>query len=94
MAPAQPNQSDLQDALRSVRQFIGGLSADPSDQSMAHWDGVSNNAPYQYQYVGANGASVEGANISLSAPGASVGFSLSPMLMLAAAAVAAYLILK
>jgi hypothetical protein len=92
---SQQNPADLQDGLRTVRQFISGLSSSTiGDQSYANADALAVNQPYQYQTIGpgGQGASIEGSGVNIAVPGAAV--SLSPIVLLALAGVAVYLLMK
>lgn len=62
--------TQTQDALRSLRQFVGAFQAGlGSDQSMAGTDASASNPPGQFSAVGMNGAvAVEGQPILTSGP--------------------------
>jgi len=53
-----------QDALRSVRSFVGTLSGIVNDQSWDRLDGTAYSQPYQYQSIGSTGVAVEGSTVA------------------------------
>jgi len=82
-----------QDALRTVRQFVGTLSGALAgyDQAVAGQDGYSWSLPGQYQTVGPYGVAIEGQPVTISRGG---GLYISPMLVLVGIGAAAVMLLK
>lgn len=81
-----------QDKLRTVRNFLSLLSGAVNDQSWPDQDAVAASPTGQFSTQGPNGVTVEGQPITLTGPGASL--SVSPAILLALAALAAYVLLK
>lgn len=89
------DQADLisqQDQQRTARSFISFLTtAFGVDQQPVGVDGTAANTPYRYQAIGPTGVGIEGAPVSSAQP---VAAGISPVLLLAAGAVVAFLLVK
>lgn len=92
---SDPNLIAFQDSLRSVRNFVSGLSGGTQDQTWAGEDGLAINAPYQYTVRGTNGAyAVEGAGATVGQQATVAGVPVTTALLIGAALVAAYLVMR
>lgn len=90
-----PNLIAFQDSLRSVRSFVSGLSGGTQDQTWAGEDGLAINAPYQYTVRGGSGVyAVEGAAATVGQPQTVAGVPVSTLLLIGAALVAAYVVMR
>ena len=95
MTTAAQDQAELerrQDELRPVRQFLSLVSGISGDQSYSGTDSMGVNAPGQFSTYGPYGQAVEGQ--PLMTYNSAAGMTLSPMVLLAGAAVVAYLLMR
>ena len=88
------NPAQVQDSLRSVRNFLSLISGATSDQPNPYQDGLATGGPGQFQVTGPNGqVAIEGQPlIHTQAPENQPNYM--PMMMLGMAAIVLVLILK